>query len=215
MSKYDGYEKFSGEIDSDRIWRIKEISDLKTIAHRSKDSSGTSISRATVVICYAHWEGHVKFSALKFFDFVAQRRLTLKNLSKHFTKIYFMPKIGAKTANNMSVKEKLKFIEEILDPSDIKFSKYDKSIVNTRSNLDFSTFSDICLICDVNAEKFESNRLFIDNILLGRRNKIAHGENIPISPGDIDSLAEMTIGLMREFGNSLQNVIAESNYKKK
>lgn len=52
-------EEFSRSITSDLTWRIKEISDLRTVIRRSEPSFIPTVARAGVPIIYAHWEGHV------------------------------------------------------------------------------------------------------------------------------------------------------------
>src|ERR1700733_14130409 len=56
---------FSTQITDDRNWRLKEISDLKSAAERADGRLQRVLLRALVAICYAHWEGYVKFAASK------------------------------------------------------------------------------------------------------------------------------------------------------
>ncbi len=53
-------------LTADRNWPIKEISDLKTAIRRSDKNLRTVLLRASVALCYAHWEGYVRFSAKKY-----------------------------------------------------------------------------------------------------------------------------------------------------
>jgi hypothetical protein len=54
---------------------------------------------------------------------------------------------------------------------------------------------------------------FYDIQLLARRNGIAHGEDTLVGLQEMDNLAETTIGLMRQFGDLLENKIVSKNYR--
>jgi hypothetical protein len=59
---------FSTQITEDRSWRIREISDLKSAIARADDNLRRVLLRALITICYAHWEGYVRFAARKYSD---------------------------------------------------------------------------------------------------------------------------------------------------
>lgn len=81
------------------------------------------------------------------------------------------------------------------------------------ANLNFDVFSDICLVCGLPIQPFEDKATFVDTFLLQRRNKIAHGEDTFVDVLDLDDLANGTIGLMRAFGDALENEVYLENYK--
>jgi hypothetical protein len=71
---------------------------------------------------------------------------------------------------------------------------------------------EICLICEISSDDFEAHENFIDAILLKRRNAIAHGEDTFIAKKDLDEVADRTVGLMRMFGDSLDNKVQLKGY---
>ena len=79
-------------------------------------------------------------------------------------------------------------------------------LINTKANLNFEVFADICLVCGVPAESFADKSTFIDVVLLKRRNAIAHGENTLVALADLDEITNDTIGLMRAFGDALETM---------
>jgi len=60
MSKPRTKDDLYHQLESGRTWRLKEISDLKTITLRSDSAAQKVLLRAMVAICYAHWEGYVR-----------------------------------------------------------------------------------------------------------------------------------------------------------
>jgi hypothetical protein len=91
--------------------------------------------------------------------------------------------------------------------------KLNEDLVSTKANLNFDVFTDICLVCGVPVQPFAEKSTFIDVFLLKRRNAIAHGEDTLVAIEDLDELTNDTIGLMRAFGDALENYVVLHTYK--
>lgn len=204
---------FSAQITDDRNWRIKEISDLKSAIRRGDDRLRIVLLRALVAICYAHWEGYVRFSARKFLEYVALRRFQYRELDEQFFRNYFLPRLAALSTSKTSLTDRCSLIDEILNASDRRFSQANDDLINTKANLNFDVFRDICLVCGVPSESFADKHTFIDVVLLKRRNAIAHGEDTMVALEDLDVLTQDTIGLIRSFGDALENHVVLQTYK--
>ena len=213
MSKPYTEFNFSAQITEDRNWRIKEISDLKNAIRRGDNSMQRVLLRALVAICYAHWEGYVRFSARKYLEHVALRRIQYRDLDKQFFRNYFLPRLAALSTSKTSIAERCALVDEILNASDRRFSQPNDDLINTKANLNFEVFTDICLVCGVPTEPFADRATFIDVLLLKRRNAIAHGEETMVAIDDLDTIAAETIGLMRTFGDVLENRVILQTYK--
>lgn len=213
MSKPYTEADFSAQITEDRNWRIKEISDLKAAIRRGDENLQRVLLRALVTICYAHWEGYVRFSARKYLQHVALRRFQYGELDRQFFRNYFLPRLAALSISSISIADRCALIDEILTSSDRRFSRVNADLINTNANLNFDVFADICLVCGVPAQQFEAKSTFIDVILLNRRNAIAHGEETLVVLADLDEISADTIALMRAFGDSLENHVVLQTYK--
>jgi MAE_28990/MAE_18760-like HEPN len=203
----------SRQLVEDRTWRIREISDLKAAVLRADSVSQKVLLRALVTICYAHWEGYTRFAARKYLEHVALRRFSFGELDRQFTRNYFLPRLTALAFAKGSFAERCSVIDDILDASSKRFSRIDSDLVNTRSNLSFEVFSEICAVCGVSASDYANQESFIDLILLKRRNAIAHGEDTFIGIEDLDMITTKTVNLMRQFGDTLENHTYLKNYK--
>lgn len=213
MSKPYSEADFSNQITQDRNWRIKEISDLKTAIRRSDQGAEQVLLRALITICYAHWEGYVKFAAKKYLEHVALRKLPYNQLSPQFFKNYFLPRLASVTSEKLSVSDRCSLVEDILTSSGRRFSRVNDELINTRSNLKFDIFSDICIVCGIDPKLFSEYSTFIDIILLKRRNSIAHGEETLIAVDDLNEVANGTVSLMQAFGNALENHVVLHSYR--
>lgn len=213
MSKAYTEAEFSSQITQDRNWRLKEISDLKGAIRRADPILQRVLLRALITVSYAHWEGYVRFSARKYMEHIALRKFQFAQLDRQFFKNYFLPRLGGLLTSKASISERCKLVDEILDSSSSKFSKVNDDLINTKANLNFEVFCDICTICGVHVKKFEGGKSFIDVIILKRRNEIAHGENTFVSINDLDEVADRIISMMRMFGDELENQISLQSYR--
>jgi hypothetical protein len=121
--------------------------------------------------------------------------------------------LAALSFSKASVAARCLLVDEILTSSDRRFSRVNEDLINTRANLNFEVFADICLICGVPAQHFLQWDNFIDKLLLKRRNAIAHGEDTFVSADDLDETTTQTIALMRAFGDALENHVFLQSYK--
>lgn len=213
MSKPYSEADFSDQLTQDLTWRIKEISDLKTAVLRADHTLQRVLLRALITISYAHWEGYVRFSARKYLEHVSLRKFQYGELNRQFFRNYFLPRLAAMSTSKSSLADRCALVDEILNSSDHRFSRPNDDLINTKANLNFEIFSDICLVCCVPIQDFEDQSTFIDVVLLKRRNAIAHGEDTFVAIGDLDQLSDETIGLMRKFGNALENHVYCKDYK--
>jgi len=214
MSKPYTEDQLIEQLTSDRTWRLKEISDLKSAIRRADAALQRVLLRALVALCYAHWEGYVRFSAKKFLEHISLRKFKYSQLDRQFFRNYFIPRLAAMSMNKTNLSERCKLIDDILGSEDSKFSWVNSDLINTKSNLNFEVFSDICTVCGINPGIFDPYSTFMDVILLKRRNSIAHGEETLVHLGDLDQIADDTISLIRCFGDQLENRAVLQEYKR-
>lgn len=212
MSKARTESELSAQLDSDLTTRLRELSDLKRAIQDAEPSSRSVLLKALVAIAYAHWEGSVKYSATKYFEYISIRKLPYSSLHKQFYANLFLNRIAAFASNKPSIKTRVDFIEDVQASTAQRFSYLSPDLINTGSNLKFETLKDICVVCDIDIRIFETQQTFIDVILLKRRNSIAHGEDALVGLDEIDGIIGKTITLMRTFKNELENKIYAKTY---
>ena len=213
MSRPYTAEELSDQITVDRSWRLREISDMKAAVLRADNVAQRVLLRAMVAICYAHWEGHVRFSARKYFEHVALRKITFDQLDRQFYRNHFLPRLAAMSATKTSISSRSALVDDILDGRRERFSRVNDDLINTKANLSFDVLTDICVVCSIPIDWFAERQSFIDVFLLKRRNSIAHGEDAFIEIDDLDKLSEETISLMRAFGDELEKQIVLKTYR--
>lgn len=213
MSKPYTDADFSDQITQDRSWRLREISDLKTAINGADGNLQRVLLRGLVTICYAHFEGYVRFAARKYLEYVALRKFRYCEIDRQFLRNYFLPQLAALSTSKTSVAERCALVDDILNSSDQHFSRVNQDLVNTKANLSFEVFTDICRICCVPKATFADKAMFVDLFLLKRRNGIAHGEDSFVGVEDLDELASKTVEIMRSFGDALENHVYLKGYR--
>lgn len=213
MNKPYSDADFSAQIVADRSWRLREISDLKTAVIRADVNLRRVLLRALITICYAHWEGYVRFVARKYLEHVARRKFQYRDLDRQFLRNLFLPRLAALSVSKTSIVERCALVDEVLNPSDRRFSRVDEDLVNTKANLSFNVFTDICLVCCVPPLAFAGKATFLDVFLPKRRNDIAHGEDTFVGIEDLDELTNETVAMMRAFGDALENHVYLKDYR--
>ena len=213
MSKPYTDADFSFQITSDRSWRLKEISDLKATIRSSDTRAQKVLLRALVTICYAHWEGYVRFAASKYLEFICLRKYPFKQLDRQFLRSHFLPRLEALSKSKSSVADRNDLLEKILTAEELRFSRVNYDLINTKSNLNSEVFAEICLVCCIDEPMLQDKSAFIDIFLLKRRNAIAHGEDTFIDLGELEELSTETVNLLRLFGDSLENKVSLQGYR--
>jgi hypothetical protein len=213
MSKPYSEADFSAQIDEDRSWRLREISDLKSAIIRADDSLRRVLLRALIAICYAHWEGYVRFAARKYLEHVSLRKFQYGELNRQFLRNYFLPRLAALSNSRTSLSDRCALVDAIMSSSDRRYSRVNEDLVNTKANLNFNVFADICLVCGVPILSFVDKATFVDVLLLKRRNAIAHGDDTLVAIDDLDELTNETVAMTRAFGDALENHVYMKGYK--
>lgn len=202
----------SAILDADLTWRRKELSDIKAAIKAADEPSRPPLLRAIIAMSYAHWEGYVRTCANRYFEHLTLRKKPFQQLERQIYVNTILVRLDSLNRNRVSLKERCKLVNDILDGVVGSFKYLNPELVDTRSNLNTDVVSDICIICGVDSTHFERNRDFLDLLLLKRRNAIAHGQQEFIRPDEIDDLVANTLALMAAFRNLLENKVYTKAY---
>ncbi len=212
MSKIRGLTELQVALDGALSWRIKEIAYVRSNAKKTSSSAQATYVRAGVPLLYAHWEGFIKRASEVYLEYVANQNLTFDQLASCF--VVF----GAKGhLNNLISSRKSAVTIEA-----VKFLRTSGSTVanisltnavNTESNLSSTVFANIATSVGVDFNKYAAYSNLIDESLLDRRNKIAHGEYLELDADAFDSLVEEVLALLRQYKNDIENLASTAAYK--
>lgn len=212
MSKPYSEVDLSNILDEDIIWRRRELSDMKAAVRAADAAAKPVLLRAIITMCYAHWEGYVRVCANRYFEYLTLRKKPYADLERQIYVNTFLMRLDALHQGRVSLEARCKLVNEILDGATGTFRYQNPKLIDTKSNLNTDVINEICMICSVNPSHFETKRIFLDLVILKRRNAIAHGQQEFIHETEIDNLVDETLSLMQQFRTLLENKVYLKQY---
>lgn len=212
MAKIRTLSQLQERLDDEMGWRIKEISDFKLIAKQQQGYSRT-FTRAGIALVYAHWEGFIKSSSEAYLNFVDNQGHVYRDLKTCFAVFGLKGRLnllseGRKARPNI---EALDFIIlEIDKPARMSLA----SAIDTQSNLTSEVFANIAASIAISVSPYETKFNLIDESLVARRNKVAHGEFLDLGFKDFVSIADEILQMMRGYKGDIENSASLQSYKR-
>lgn len=205
-------DQLQDAMDREMAWRLKEVKAF-SVASKANGPERRYFIRAGVALLYAHWEGFVKTSSEQYLSFVGNRGLKYNELKSCFSIFGLKSKLNTLAISRQSLAN--------VDAFDFILLELDKtarlqlgSAINTESNLTSKVFSNIAVSLDINIASYASRFNLIDESLVHRRNKIAHGEFLDIGGKEFGELLDAVLQIMREYKTDLQNAASAEAYKR-
>jgi len=214
MSKIRTIIQLQDKLDEAFSWRIQEVSIIKTSIDSRKasnDPKNKALIRAGVPLIYAHWEGFIKQSSGIYLSYVGNQGLTYRELKSCFIAFGLKRQLNEvlETKKHTKVAAAIDFIRKQLDE---RVNISSNSALQT-SNLSSAVFEVIAESIGIDIEPYKSKFAWIDESLLERRNKIAHGEYLDLKPTEFPAYCDNVIHLMRMFKTDIENAVAMCSYK--
>lgn len=198
--------------------RFEELQQIKDLCLILNDSQNKLFLKGCVLTIYAHWEGFAKYSILETIKYI--NNLNIKTNEYCFNYITFAYESGLKDLDKSQGFDKRKRHLQNLYKNLEKQTLDIETRIDTNSNLNFKTLSDICkkLNIKINTE-FEKTYKKDINRLVSIRNAIAHGEGgdaLEFSKfEDIELYLNLLENLALDFITLLNNLLEQKNYKRK
>ena len=199
-------------LDAELSWRVKEVGVFR-IASKRSSSERKYFIRAGVALVYAHWEGFIKVASEQYLNFIHFRGHTYRELKSCFAVLGLKSKLHVLSTSRKSIPniEAFNFIlSEMEQPARMRMS----SAINTESNLTSTVFANIATSLDISVDNYLTKFHLIDESLVKRRNKVAHGEYLDLGGKEFDDLADEVLKLMRAYKTDLQNAASMESYKR-
>lgn len=206
-------DDLTDKLASELAWRKKELSDLKYYIGLSPHYSTRRkvLGRCGVAILYAHWEGFVKLAGRYFLEFVAMQRLRNEELHNNLLTLSMRKRVKF-SPNSRKTSEFSKitsfFLSQISDRATVPY----KTAIDTESNLSSAVLREIMWCLGLDYSPYETRQKFIDSRLLGRRNHVAHGEDMDVDPDEYDEMRTAVIEMMTNLKSQIENSVVLKTY---
>lgn len=199
---------FEDRLSKEKIRRKKEISELYLIVQSASSESETKyLSRALLLLIYAHWEGFIKSSTQKYLKFLKKENIPCKDLNPPLKAFYLYIEFKKQQGSDWN-----KFSNAINSNDEVIFDKDISDEVSTRSNLNTDVFKDIVSRVGLSDLNIDLKKGLIDDGLLSSRNAIAHGQMIEIELDDIVNYKELVTELLDLYSEQLVYAVDNQKY---
>lgn len=208
------------KIDDELAWRKKELTSIKVDVESSRTKEKSEQSRAIrsgIAMLYAHWEGAIKSIAEYYLIYVAGLNLKYGELKNNFLAIAMKHSLNEfEDTKKASIHNKL--IDEIYAKKEECSRIPCKNIIKTDSNLKMDIFKEITATIGIDNDSYMLKKMFVDQKLLGNRNKIAHGERFETLDGisnanDYIDLHETIVELINNFAQNIKEAARNEEYR--
>ena len=202
-------------IDRDFAWRIKELSLLKSKIPNTpnRDPLQDVLIRAGVTMLYAHWEGFVKCAAENYLNYVSLKKLRHDQLESCFVALCLKKKINEMDNTNRFDLQTAAVDFMLQQFNERAYIPYE-GIIETKSNLSFFVFRDICTVIGIDYKKYQLKETLIDQQLLQFRNSIAHGKYLSMKFNEYLDIYDKVIEMMRDIKDDILNAAATEKFKR-
>lgn len=185
------------EIDSNRLRRAKELSELKVRMAMLSDVTSYGIhSKAVIVLSYAHWEGFYNECVQCYINSLKGNDRKVSNVSWSMLIGILKPELQRLRDRNHSSVAESDFVDKLRELLDDGFDEFDTSVVSSRSNLNFEKLRQNFRVLGFDPTPFQRWRLRIDKELVGWRHSVAHGDDPDLSSVGLDHHISFTQRLL-------------------
>ena len=100
------YEKLEKAINNDLSWRRQEFTEFNFLLQDDELSPYRKevMLKASIALLYSHWEGHIKFSARKYIEYISEQKLPVGDLTENFKQIFLPAYFCNHTLNLKNIK---------------------------------------------------------------------------------------------------------------
>jgi len=205
-------DSFTVLVTEDFTWRVRELSDLKQVIRLSGNSYAPVARKAGLALIYAHWEGYVVFVAAAYLTYIAKRKPVLARLMPSLHAVSLTGHIQEWQRQRDSIGLRLKMVEIFRSMEAQQFKKVPHGAINAGGNLNFERFSDICRVMMIDAATIITDKEYLDNEIVGVRNRIAHGGNIIVDDDRLSKASDFVLSSMRTFRTDIENCVLSRTF---
>ncbi len=196
------------KVDNDIAQRKKELINLKGLLLNAKAKNELLLAKCLVVMSYSHWEGFVKNATRIYMKYVQFQGLNANQYSQELRSALTYRQI---MKNSDSVVNKILLTEDCLYNNKVLTVDVD-DLCDTESNLNFDVLKKILYNVGLRSNVFDTKEIYINEKIVGDRNKFAHGEIRLYDTDDAIDIADTVINLMDTYRTEILNASAQNSF---
>jgi hypothetical protein len=198
-------ESFTNSVQKDLSHRKLELSRLSLGVREShrQDDHLSWFTRAAVVLAYAHWEGFIKESGIKYLKFLNAQQIVAETL-----KLELQAAFVAAHFKRAQESTKASFLGDLLGQIDAcrrrVFSVNPRKVIDTESNLSSTVFRELVRGIGLDyLDLYATREVFVDSKIVYGRNSVAHGELVNFTAEEALDRVDGVVYLLDCFADQL------------
>lgn len=200
------HENFWNQIDAERLRRVKELSEIGRVFGTASEPDPEAVSsKATVVLCYAVWEGFYKECIDIYVSYLRSRGGKVRETDWMLLLGVIGRDLASLKDRNHSETARFDFVRALRGQIESEFDQIDSSQLKTQTNLNFQQLSYGYAILNFDLLALQKFRIRLDRELVGWRNSVAHGDTPDLSKLDISKHVDFTRELLLVVADHFQD----------
>lgn len=170
--------------------------------------------KASLLLCYAHWEGGVKEISIIYLRHVEQQKKLRSELSTNFLALESISSI-----KQAALSSEILLYKQVVDHTRFnlphRYRLPNINLIDTESNLSSKVINNIlcCIGLDSEVDYFIEKKRVIDTQILKTRNDVAHtGQTENREDIDIIVIIDEILELLNRFQTIVENAAATKSY---
>lgn len=198
-------ERFSDDLAGDLAWRKKELSQIQFQVARAGLRNQSLVCRQAVVMEYAHWEGYFRFGVRRYLEYLKRTRKRWNQLGAGTRALLYRMHLGSVSERDGHSLWRGRV--EAIDREIAERVRCSPSeVADSFGNLNTQQIRQIFALLDLEFDGiWLSRELQINESLVRRRNRVAHGDATSVEPMEVRELHELVITGMERFRAKLEN----------
>lgn len=203
-------EDFFDEIDTARLRRVKELSEIKRSFDQIQPSDPLGIaSKTVVVLAYASWEGFYNECVQWYLKFLVENGGKVRDRDWMLLVSALNAEFESMKDRNHSLESRRDFVEALQEKLDCGFDAVEGLVVEARSNLDFKRLSENYSMLSFDVGPMQSVRNRLDKELVKWRHAVAHGDSPDLTKLDAHDHINFTSSMLLKIADQFQEAMLD------
>jgi hypothetical protein len=201
-------DDFFDEIDSARVRRAKELSEIKRSFGQLATSDVYGVaSKAVVLLAYANWEGFYNECVRAYLRFLVEKGGKVRDQDWMLLVSALHSDFESMRGRNHSPESRQAFVKKLQVAIDCGFDAVEVKTIEARSNLDFKRLSENYGLLNFDLSMMQKFRNRLDKELVGWRHAVAHGDSPDLTTMDVEDHIKFASSLLISIADQFQHAM--------
>jgi len=208
------------KLDGEYSWRLKELISMKSLIYQEEKEKSKIFTltssiyqeeiekskifiRTSLVFLYAHWEGFVRKATEYYLDYINDQGHNYGELNQNLIALALKNKGMQLDQNSDNIDRYYEAVSFVLNRSSFQVKLSSSKVIKDTSILNSKQFKNLLRILGLSAKHYELKEKKLDEILIKKRNNIAHGKHNYVNLEDFEFVYEMVVDFLNYFKDQI------------